>query len=295
MLRVCDLHTHSTFSDGSHTPSEIIQEAERIGLSAVALCDHNSVVGISEFLKAAESTAVEAVPGIEISVDYMGTELHVLALYIPVVALSAYAEYVEQARKNKEISNRELVTSLNKAGYPLDYNAILKKSSGGGFNRVHVATELVALGCVSTIDEAFETLLSPKAGYYRPPVRLDVFETITFIRSTGAVAVLAHPLLNLNATELCVFLKKAITHGLVGMEVLYSKYNAEEAELSAAIAAEFGLLPSGGSDFHGDNKQGLHLGIGYGSLAIPYAFAEQLKRSVEIEVFQDAVVDAAGK
>ncbi len=277
MLHICDLHTHSTFSDGTYTPSEIIQEADRIGLAAVALCDHNSVAGVPAFLEAAKTAAVEAVPGIEISVDYMGTELHILALYIPTDALLLYTEYVGQARKNKEISNRELIASLNRAGYSLDYDEILKKSPSGGFNRVHVAAELLARGYISSIDEGFSTILSPEAGHYKPPARLDAFETVRFIRSTGAVAVLAHPFLNLSENELRSFLRQAVPCGLVGMEVLYSKYGAEETARSFAIAEEFNLLPSGGSDFHGENKKDLLLGVGYGALAIPYSFAEQLK------------------
>lgn len=278
MLRICDLHTHSTFSDGTFTPEQIIKEAERIGLSAVALCDHNCVAGIPEFVQAAEGAKTEAVPGIEISVDYMGTELHILALYIPLDKLPAYTEYVDQARKNKEVSNRELIASLNRAGFSLDYNAIMKKSPSGGFNRVHVAMELMALGRISSVEEGFDTVLSPSAGHYKPPKRLDAFETIRFIRSTGAVAVLAHPLLNLDEPALLAFLKEAIPCGLVGMETLYSKYSKEETACATAVVEKLGLLPSGGSDFHGENKKDLHLGIGYGSLVIPYAFAEQLKK-----------------
>lgn len=277
MKQLCDLHTHSTFSDGTYTPDQIIETAEKIGLSAVALCDHNTVAGIPSFLEAAKHASVEAVPGSEISVDYHGTELHILALYIPEDKLTLYTEYVDQARKNKEESNRALIASLRDAGYAVEYDAILKKSPSGGFNRLHVAAELMAHGYISSIGEGFDTVLSPEAGYYKPPKRLDAFETIAFIHSTGAVPVLAHPFLNLREDELRAFLPHAVRYGLAGMETLYSKYSTEETELSVAIAREHSLLQSGGSDFHGENKKDLLLGVGYGTLAIPYGFAQELK------------------
>lgn len=280
---ICDLHTHSVFSDGTYTPAEIIKEAEEIGLSAVALCDHNCVSGVVEFVKAAEGSPVEAIPGIEFSVGYNGKELHILALYIPDSCIDKYISYVEIARKLKEESNILMVQSLKKAGYDVDYNRILAKSSSFGFNRVHVAMDLMDHGYISSIEDGFKTILSLESGHYIPPMRLDSFETLEFIRSTGAVSVLAHAFLNLEEFELREFLKLAVPHGLGGMETLYSEYDRNLTEKSIQIAQEFGLLQSGGSDFHGANKPDIKLGFGRNNLRIPFEFAKQIKAATNQE------------
>lgn len=277
MNPVCDLHTHSTFSDGKNTPAWIVNESERIGLSAVALCDHNTVQGLPEFVEAAKGKNIEAVSGIEFSVDYLGTELHLLALYIPMQNLDKYTAYVDKSRKNKEESNRAMIDSLCRAGYMIDYDSILASSPSGGFNRVHVANALIERGYLSSVDEGFETILSVEAGHYKPPRRLDVFETIKFILNTGAVPVLAHPLLNLDEDELRTFLNSAVPCGLVGMETDYSEYDIAQTTVSVVIAKEFSLLRSGGSDYHGDNKPNIKLGVGYGNLSVPLEFAEKIK------------------
>ena len=277
MNPVCDLHTHSTFSDGKNTPAWIVNESERIGLSAVALCDHNTVQGLPEFVEAAKGKNIEAVSGIEFSVDYLGTELHLLALYIPMQNLDKYTAYVDKSRKNKEESNRAMIDSLCRAGYMIDYDSILASSPSGGFNRVHVANALIERGYLSSVDEGFETILSVEAGHYKPPRRLDVFETIKFILNTGAVPVLAHPLLNLDEDELRTFLNSAAPCGLVGMETDYSESDIAQTTVSVVIAKEFSLLRSGGSDYHGDNKPNIKLGVGYGNLSVPLEFAEKIK------------------
>ncbi|MBE6680231.1 MAG: PHP domain-containing protein [Ruminococcaceae bacterium] len=277
MKKICDLHTHSTFSDGDKTPAELIDRAEKAGLSAIALCDHNTVTGLNEFVKAADGKDIIAVPGVEFSVEYMGKELHLLALYVPMNELDKYTAYVDKPRKSKEESNKQMIASLRKAGYMIDYDKILASSPSGGFNRVHVANALIEIGVLSTVEEGFATILSLEAGHYKPPMRLDAFETVKFILDTGAVPVLAHPLLNLTVEELRTFLKTAVPLGLVGMETDYSDYSEEETKISVSIAEEFGLVRSGGSDYHGDNKPEIKLGIGRGNLSIPIEFAEIIK------------------
>ena len=155
---------------------------------------------------------------------------------------------------------------------------ILAKSSSDGFNRVHVAMDLMEHGYISSIGEGFDTILSLEGGHYKLPERLDAFETLDFIRSTGAVSVLAHAFLNLDENELKEFLKEAVSHGLCGMETLYSDYDEALVEKSKEIANEFGLLQSGGSDFHGENKPDIKLGTGRDNLHIPLEFASQLKK-----------------
>ena len=275
MTGFCDLHTHSTFSDGTFTPAELIAAAERLNLSAIALCDHNTVDGLPDFLKAGQGSAVAAVPGVELSVDYRGGELHMLALFVKEEHFPAITALMEDFRLRKEKSNEDLVAALRAAGMEIDYENV-KAKAGGYINRAHIAAELTRLGYTESIKAAFKTLLAPGGGFYTPPARLDAFAAIRFIKSIGAVAVLAHPFLNLDEAGLRAFLPEALNCGLDGMEVLYPKFSPEETELAGQIAAEFDLLPSGGSDFHGENKPDIALGTGKGDLRVPMAFFEAL-------------------
>ena len=277
MSQTCDLHTHSTFSDGTLTPAQLVAEAQRCGLAAIALCDHNTVTGLPEFLAAAEGAPVEAVPGIEFSTDYHGTELHVLGLFLKPESYGAVTDLLEDFRARKDQSNAQLVEALGRAGYVLDYEEIKAKTPNGQVNRAHIAAALTEQGYTATVKEAFKTLLDPRHGYYRPPERLNVFEAIRFIKAIGSVAVLAHPFLNLNEEELRCFLPEAKLAGLDGIETLYSTYSEEITALAASIADEFGLKHSGGSDFHGSNKPDVLLGRGKGELCIPLKILEELK------------------
>lgn len=276
-----DLHTHTCYSDGTYSPAELIDEAERMGLAAIALCDHNTVSGLDEFLAASQGRNVEAIPGIEFSTDYLTPEgrtleLHVLALFVRPEYYETIHALVEPMIQRKEKSNRDLIASLQKAGYDITYDEVLAEGQGN-INRAHVAGLLTKKGYTSSNNEAFRTVLSLDRGFYTEPKRLPVFETIEFIRSIGAVPVLAHPFLKLDEEGLRAFLEQAIPCGLVGMETLYSTYDEKTIALSRAIAREYGLCESGGSDFHGSRKPDISLGTGKGNLAVPYEFLTRLK------------------
>lgn len=278
MARICDLHAHSYHSDGSLSPAQLLQMGQEAGLSALALCDHNTVAGLPEFMDAAKNSCVEAVPGVELSTEYEGAELHILALFVRPEHYDVITQLMEDFRRRKEQSNIALVEALCKAGMKLDYGKIKQGTKDGFVNRVHVAMEMIEKGYTSSVQEAFKTYLKPGGGYYTPPQRLDAFEAIRFIKSLGAVAVLAHPFLNLNEQELRKFLPKAVQSGLDAMETMYAKYDAGTTALAGALAQEYGLLCSGGSDFHGDCKPDIRLGTGRGELRIPYGFLEKLKQ-----------------
>ena len=280
MRQFCDLHAHSVFSDGTLTPTGLVELAEKIGLGAVALTDHNTVLGLPEFLAAAEGKAVKAVPGVEFSVDYLDRELHILALYIQPRDYDAAMGIAQQLNENKKQSNLDLIANLNKAGYEISYEKIKASMPAGEPNRALIAAELTRLGYTASNQEAFDRLLSPKHGYYHPPKRIDAFELIGFVRSIGAVPVWAHPFLHLKEEEqVRTFLPKAIEAGLKGMEVRYPLFSPEQTALAAALVKEFSLLPSGGSDFHGANKPTISLGTGKGCLEVPLAWCEALEQT----------------
>ncbi len=279
MERFCDLHTHSVFSDGTFTPEQILDEAEKVGLGAVALTDHNTVSGLPVFLAAAQGRNLEAVPGVEFSVQYGEKELHLLALFVRPMYFDLITQKMEEGARGKEESNVKLAAALCKAGYAIDYAALKSRTPNGQINRAHIAAELTRLGYVSDIQTAFKTLLSPEGGLYQPPRRPNVFEMIEFIHSLDAVSVIAHPFLDLKE-EAAVrsFLQDAAPRGLVGIEVYHPNHDALQRQTGLILAKELGLKISGGSDFHGGNKPDISLGNGRGDLAVPMTVFDALKR-----------------
>ncbi len=275
-MELCDLHAHTIYSDGTDTPRELVDKAEKIGMSAVALTDHNNISGLAEFLEAAADKRVQAVPGIEFSTDYQGTELHILGLWIRPEHYKTITDMMEAIRVRKEQANRDLVQRLCEAGYVFSYEELSALTPDGYVNRAHMATKLTELGYTASVQDAFKRLLSAKAGFYQPPKLPDALEIIRFIKSIGAVAVWAHPFLNLPEDGIRAFLTEAVPAGLDGMEVLYGMYDEATTALSKQLADEFGLLYSGGSDYHGGNKPHIRLGSGRGELAIPMSYCRGL-------------------
>ncbi len=275
-----DLHTHSTFSDGTLTPTQLLRAGEQAGLAAMALTDHNSVAGLPEFMEAAENSTLHAIAGTEFSTEYRGIELHILGLYIPAEAYEDVNRILDGFLRRKEQSNIDLVHALRRAGIALDYDTIRESTPDGYVNRAVIAAEMVRLGFCESVKQAFSCWLSPKHGYYQPPKRPDAFEVIRFIRRIGAVPVLAHPFLNLDEEQLSGFLPEAKKAGLWGMEVEYPLYDASRTVLAKQIATDFSLAFSGGSDFHGANKPDISLGKGRGALLVPDEWLPGLRKCV---------------
>ncbi len=257
-----DLHIHSTHSDGTLPPAELIAEAKRLGLSAVALTDHNTVSGLPDFLFEADKQGVTAVAGTELSTVYQDREIHLLGLFIPAEAFPVITALMQDYRARKEQSNRDLVARLTAGGYPIDYAEVEGKNPGGNINRALIAKELMAKGYVTSVKEAFDTLLGEGMGYYTPPKRLDFFDAIRFLRSIHTIPVWAHPLQYMDEPTVRAILPLAVEAGLVGMEVQHSSYDDATIARAKSMADEFGLLYSGGSDFHGAVKPDVKLGVG---------------------------------
>ncbi|MBQ6420349.1 MAG: PHP domain-containing protein [Clostridia bacterium] len=277
MMKVCDLHTHSDFSDGSLSPAQLVHLAEGAGLSAVALTDHNTVGGLKLFTEAAASCGIIGVPGCEFSTDYNDLELHIVGLFLPEKHWEDVERYVFSLKAAKKLSNEDLIANLRGAGLDITYEEVAGITNAGEFNRAHVARVLTEKGYTQTPAEAFERFLGERQGYYHPGRRPDVFSTIAFIRAVGGVPVLAHPFLCLSPEALRRFLPTAKQCGLIGMETLYAMFTAAETALAADLARTFGLLQSGGSDYHGAVNPEVSIGTGLGSLQVPFAFYEALK------------------
>lgn len=277
MDKLCDLHIHSHFSDGTCSPTELIELAKRAGLQSVALTDHNSIDGLPDFLAAAEGSGVEPIPGIEFSTEYQNVELHILGLFIEPRHYDKIGQLMQQLLERKEQSNRQLVDRLNQAGYAIDFEKLKASTPNGFVNRALIAAEMTRKGYTESVKAAFKSFLAPERGYYQPPRRPDAYEIISFIKEIGAMAVLAHPFLNMDEAMLREFLPQAIACGLEGMEVLYPAYDAQTTALAQEIVRQFGILPSGGSDFHGKNKPDIQIGVGRGNLQIPMSYLDALR------------------
>lgn len=275
-----DLHIHSTASDGSLSPAEIIETARKVGLRAIAITDHDTVEGSVEALRYQDSSGVEILPGIEISVSFDSGTMHMLGYLMRLddVSLGQTLKVVQEARANR---NLEIIKRLQDVGVDISYDEVLKVSGGGQIGRPHIAQVLVHKKAVQTIDEAFNKLLKKGRPTYVERYRLLPVEAIQTILGAGGVPVLAHPF-TLNAkTEgdldrVLADLKQA---GLKGVEVYYPGHGPELTALYERLADRHGLLVTGGTDFHGMVSPGVHIGIGRGDLRVPYRLVEELKRS----------------
>ena len=275
-MKTCDLHCHSTFSDGTLTPTELIALAKKQGLSALALTDHNTAGGLPEFVEAGRKAGLTAVAGCEFSTEYDGRELHVVGLFFPERAWAEIDDFVEHMHEAKRNANRKLISALRADGYDVTYEEAAALTETGDFNRAHIARVLLAKGQVESVKAAFDSILSEGGGYYVPARKLSSISTIRFIKMYGGVAVLAHPFLNLDYDGLLGFLPEAKKAGLDAIETRYTEFDGETTRKADELAERFGLLHSGGSDFHGETKPNISLGTGYGDLCVPYGYYEAL-------------------
>ena len=278
--KYCDLHLHSYYSDGTCSPKYLVEKAVELGLSAIALNDHNTVKGLEEFLAEAEKQGVEAIAGIEFSVNYRGKELHLLAFGVDKKYFAEIEEEMNGYLEIRDKTNREMVEALRSDGYLIEYDDVLRISGTGYINRSHICKALVEKGYLSSVREGFNTLMSKSGPYFRSRKFPGVFDMIDYIRGIGAVSILAHPFLQFNEEELREFLTEAKEHGLCGMETVYTEFSDEQVALAKAIVKEFDLIESGGSDFHGSTKPDVAFGVGFGNLRVPASFADIIKERI---------------
>ena len=272
--KFCDLHLHSLCSDGSDTPTELCKRAKNLGMSAIALTDHNTVSGLREFAKACDDFGIEGVPSIEITTEHEGKELHVVGLFLNEKAFVALGDFLAELCKTKIQSNKNLIQSLKNAGYSVSWDELVKFSPQGNINRAVIALYLVEKGILQTVKEGFKTILSEKAGHYKPAKRPKTLETIKFLSDLGVVSILAHPFISLDEDEVLSLLPRAKEQGLCGIETNYSLYDEATHEFALKTANDVGLLASGGSDYHGNAKPTIEIGCS----KVPYEYYLALKQ-----------------
>ncbi len=276
-MKTVDLHTHTLCSDGTYTPTELVEYAAEKGLSAIAITDHDTVEGIGEAKAAGKAAGVEVIPGIEVSTEYDETDIHIVGLFVNDKD-SEFLNTLSRLRQKREKRNVLMAQRLKELGLDISYEDIVRAADGGVATRAHVARVLMEKGCTATIKEGFDRYIGKhKPAYIRREVP-DWRTTLDILGKNGAVAVLAHPFLyKLGKERLENMVSELAKNGLRGIEAYYSTHSPSDTEYIKRLAEKNGLLLSGGSDFHGKNKPHIDLGSGMGSLTVPYEVLESFK------------------
>ncbi len=272
-----DLHLHSTFSDGSDTPSELVDRAHEYGCSVIALTDHDSTEGVEEALIRAQAYGITLIKGVEVSIPVkeLGT-FHVL-VYLPIGTKTPLEERFGELRSQRQDRNERLVTSLRDSGIEITLEMVEAKAKEGNVARPHFAAVLIDLGVVATMDEAFDRYLGDTSPFHIEKEGLSIGELLVLVEQSDAFASIAHPLtLRIDRGGLRKMLYDLKDQGLFGLECHYSRYEPTVREDLVALAKEVELSPTGGSDYHGTFKVGLNPGVGEGDLCVPQGYVEHL-------------------
>lgn len=248
----------------------------------MALTDHNTSLGLKEFMEAGKNSSVITVPGCEFTTEWRKKEIHIVGLFFREEYWTEIDDFLELAHLAKISSNTMLINNLQAAGYDVSFEEA-EAMTDGEFNRAHVARLLVQKGYVKDTPEAFDTLLKEGAGFYVPPRRITSMAAIRFIKTYKATAILAHPLLNLTPEEMPEFLAEAKEAGLDALETHYTEFTEKMRETAVSMAERFDLKQSGGSDYHGLAKPWIELGKGRGNLSIPYSVYEDMLSCADYE------------
>jgi predicted metal-dependent phosphoesterase TrpH len=267
-----DLHAHTTYSDGTVSPTELVELARDLGLSAVAVTDHDIVDGIEEALAAGERLDVEVVPGVELSVEWENRTLHLLGYFFCDLPTRELREALAELRHYRDVRNARILAKLSELGYPVEPEAVAAIADGGAVGRPHIGEAMRRRGYVSSIEDAFERFLRKGAPAYVDRRRLVVGEAVRLLLRSGGVGALAHP-----GIELERIVRSVQAKGVVGLECYYGAYDGATRQLCLDIAARTGMVATGGSDFHGAVKPNVVLGVGPQGLPIPDRVLEDLK------------------
>lgn len=276
MEKYIDLHTHSLKSDGSMTPSEVVEEAKRAGLSAIALSDHDTVDGVREAVETGKKIGVEVIPAIEFSV-ISKTETHILGYFIDIEnpdLLQTLKEVVDLRIERNYVT----IQRLNELGFDMTLEEVRALAPNNFVGRAHFARVMMDKGYISSVKEGFDKYMSVGKYAYCEKQRLSAKDAIELIGKCGGISFLAHPhLTKLSDDELVEFLKELKGYGLCGLEGYYTDYTPEMQEKYQSIAENLGLMISGGTDFHAKMKPHISIGTGLGNMKIPYSVLDNMK------------------
>jgi len=276
IAQAADLHTHTTASDGTGAPADNVRKAKEAGLAAVAITDHDTVAGVAEALAEGERLGIEVVPGVEISAYHGGTDIHILGYYTRPDDERWLARLASQ-RDTRDRRNDMIVERLTSLGLPLSMDEVREAAGRDGrgeetIGRPHIAQVLLAKGYVSSMQEAFDRYLASGAAAYVNPPRLHPFEALSWIREAGGTSVIAHP--GLYGDD--EFVEELLRRGADGIEVFHSDHGEEERRRYARLAERYGVIVTGGSDYHG-MRNGVAFHGALGSVTVDASVIGRLK------------------
>lgn len=273
-----DLHLHSTFSDGTDEPEQIVAAAARIGLDAIALTDHDNLDGIERARAAATAHDIELIAGTELSVGWGEVAMHLLVYFLE-PGPGPLQDRLEEIQHGRATRNERMVDRLREIGIDISYDEVVTEAGGTGIGRPHFAAVMVRKGYASDVSDAFDRYLASGRPGYLPRNRLDAMTAIDLARQSGAVPVIAHPdTLGVSREDYRTAFVGLAEVGLGGIESYYAEYAPELREHLAELCSDLGIAATGGSDYHGEYKPNLQIGTGRGDLIVPNESLEALQR-----------------
>lgn len=271
-----DLHVHSTCSDGTLTPTELVDYGIKKGLKAFALTDHDTTDGIQEAQEAARRTAITVIPGIELSTAYQNADIHILGLNIETENVH-FQDTLRDFQMERDKRNQKIIRKMQEQNLTISYEEMRKCFPDSVWTRAHFARFLVDTQQVHTLSEAFSRYLGDHAPCFVPREKVTPFQAIRLIHEGGGKAVLAHPLLyHMPPEELDKLTSLLTQNGLDGIEAIYSSNRGMDEINMRALARKYDLFITGGSDFHGANKPSIDMGCGRGNLKVPAVLLKNL-------------------
>jgi len=267
-----DLHLHTTRSDGHYSPRQLIDKLAAFEFQAVAISDHDEIGAISEVRSYAQTRGIEVIPGVELSVDFGGRDIHVLG-YCFDPEHEEFLNYLSVLRNERIRRARKIVNKLSDLGMPLPFDQVLEKAGAGSIGRPHIAFALLDHGYVESFKEAFNKYIGDGKPAYVGKFSIDIKQALRTIKSAGGLCSIAHPGLQLSTQDLMLLIKT----GVSAIEVVHPKHDEEHTRFYAQFAAEHGLLSTGGSDFHGGNKGEEALG----RYTVSYDVVQEMKQQAE--------------
>jgi len=273
-----DLHAHTTFSDGSRTPTQLVEEAAALGLTAVAVTDHDTVDGLPEALAAGERLGLRVVPGVEINLEHERVTMDMLGYFLAGRPNDALKRQLAELRAYRDERNQRIVGKLAELGYPLDLTDMRAAAENGAVGRPHIGEAMVRRGYAGSISDAFERFLRRGAPAWVDRRRLSLGAALKLLRASGALPVLAHPgIIHTDAAGLEHIVRDAARLGMAGLECYYPLHDEATVARCLALARKYALVPTGGSDYHGTVKPDAHLGVGSAGQALPDSLLDDLE------------------
>lgn len=276
-MKIVDLHAHTTASDGSYTPTELVGYAKKKGLSAIAITDHDTIAGVEEASIEGRKLGIRVIPGAELSTRMDDCDVHMTSLFINCKNKQLIKRLDDMAASRQE-RNYKMVDKLHEAGFQIDRSDLDALGEGKILARGHIAQILIARGYATELKEALRKYLSKGTPGYVQKEVLSPEECIQLVHDAGGLIFVAHlHQIDPQDPEHCKNVaRRLIRMGADGLETQYCEFDDEWRQATEQIAQECGCLRSGGSDFHGAMKKGLDLACGYGDLQVPYTFLEAM-------------------